>query len=60
MLGNDITEVADMIAPYAVFQTSASFNVVTVAEERRPVALTGGLDVLPHYSFRDLDTKNGA
>lgn len=59
VLGIDITEVADALAPYAVFQRSDAFNVVMVAEERRPVALTGGLDLLPHYSFAELDALGG-
>ena len=60
VLGKDITEVADALAPYAVFQRSGVFNVVMVAEQRRPVALTGGLDLLPHYSFAELDAHSGA
>ncbi len=60
VLGKDITEVADALAPYAVFQRSGVFNVVMVAEQRRPVALTGGLDLLPHYSFAELDAQSGA
>ncbi|MDB4983754.1 MAG: Transcriptional regulator GlxA family, contains an amidase domain and an AraC-type DNA-binding, partial [Myxococcales bacterium] len=59
VLGKDITEVADALAPYAVFQRSGAFNVVMVAEQRRPVALTGGLDLLPHYSFAELDAQAG-
>jgi transcriptional regulator GlxA family with amidase domain len=59
VLGKDVTEVADALAPYAVFQRSGAFNVVMVAEQRRPVALTGGLDLMPHYSFAELDARTG-
>jgi putative intracellular protease/amidase len=55
VLGNVVTEVADMLAPYAAFRTAGAFNVVTVAERKVPVALSGGLDVVPHFSFAELD-----
>ena len=51
VLGNAVTEVADTLAPYVAFETANAFNVVTVAERRRPVALSGGLDVVPHFTF---------
>ncbi|WP_169745404.1 DJ-1/PfpI family protein [Deinococcus radiopugnans] len=59
VLGRDVTEVADALAPYAVFRASGAFNVVTVAETREPVMLTGTLDVLPHYAFAQLDAALG-
>lgn len=59
VLGNAVTEVADTLAPYVAFKTAGAFNVVTVAERRLPVALSGGLDVLPHFTFAELDTRLG-
>jgi len=59
VLGNDITEVADALGPYAAFKAAGAFNVVTVAERRFPVALTGGLDVVPDFSFAELDAQLG-
>lgn len=57
VLGNDLTEITDAIAPYVAFKTAAEFNVVLVSEQRRPVALTGGLEVIPHFSFAQLDAQ---
>ncbi|WP_034341673.1 DJ-1/PfpI family protein [Deinococcus misasensis] len=54
-LGADVSEVADVLVPFQVFAASGKFNVVTAAPKRRPVALTGGLDLLPHFSFAELD-----
>jgi len=51
LLSNRGTEAADVLLPYAVLQASEAFEVVTVAPERRISPLTGGLDVLPDYSF---------
>ena len=59
VLGNTITEVADALAPYVVFKTAGAFNVVTAAERRFPVALSGGLDVVPDFSFAELDEQLG-
>ena len=59
VLGRDLTEVADVLAPYTVFQAAGAFNVVTVAETRQPVTLTGNLDVVPHYTFAQLDAQLG-
>lgn len=55
VLGNDLTEISDVIAPYVTFKTAAEFNVVLVSEKRQPVALSGGLEVIPHFSFAQLD-----
>src|SRR3954470_24025112 len=59
VLGNDVTEVADTLAPYAAFKTAGAFNVVMVAERTLPVALSGGLDVVPDFSFAGLDARLG-
>jgi len=59
VLGNAVTEVADALAPYVAFKAAGAFNVVIVAAQRRPVALSGGLDVVPDFSFSDLDARLG-
>jgi len=59
VLGKTVTEVADTIAPYVAFKTAGVFNVVLVAEGHGPVALSGGLDVVPHFTFADLDARLG-
>jgi AraC family transcriptional regulator, transcriptional activator FtrA len=59
VLGNDLTEITDVIAPYVAFKTAAEFNVVLVGEQRQPVTLSGGLEVIPHFSFAQLDKLLG-
>jgi putative intracellular protease/amidase len=59
VLGNTVTEVADALGPYVVFKTAGAFNVVTAADRRFPVALSGGLDVVPDFSFAELDAQLG-
>lgn len=41
----------DLLAPYNVFARSESFSVYVVAARREPVALSGGLTLLPDYTF---------
>ena len=60
VLGLDGTNVADSLAPFEVLTESGVFNVYTVAERRAPVPLTGGLDLLPDYSFAELEDLLGA
>ena len=54
VLGSEGTNVADALAPYEVLAVSEKFNLYTVAPERRPVPLTGGLDIVPDLSFAEL------
>jgi AraC family transcriptional regulator, transcriptional activator FtrA len=55
LLGYELTEAVDFIAPYELFSASEAFNVFAVAPEKQKTTLTGGLDVIPHYSFMELD-----
>jgi putative intracellular protease/amidase len=57
VLGHAETEISDVIAPYVAFKTAATFNVILVAEQRQPVTLSGGLEVIPDFSFAQLDTQ---
>ncbi|WP_138756222.1 DJ-1/PfpI family protein [Paenibacillus sinopodophylli] len=55
MLGDEKTEAIDFMAPYQLFAASEAFNVYAIAPEKRPTTLTGGLKVMPHYSYDELD-----
>lgn len=57
VLGREGANVADTMAPYEVFATTGRFNVVTVAPTADPVVLTGGLDVVPDFSFDQLGQR---
>lgn len=59
VVGNDGANVADTLAPYEVLAATGEFNVYTVAPERRPVPLLGGLDLVPDLSFAQLDERLG-
>jgi AraC family transcriptional activator FtrA len=59
ILGADLTEITDTLGPYEMFSRAGAFNVYTVAPERRPTLLTGGLWILPHYSLAELDARLG-
>jgi putative intracellular protease/amidase len=57
LLGADVTEITDALGPYEMFARAGAFNVVTVASEREPTLLSGGLRILPHYSLDELDAR---
>ena len=59
ILGADLTEITDALGPYEMFSRAGAFNVYTVAPERRPTLLSGGLRILPHYSLAELDAQLG-
>jgi putative intracellular protease/amidase len=48
---------ADVLAPYEVLADTGAFNLYTVAPQRQPVPLTGGLDLVPDLSFGELDQR---
>jgi transcriptional regulator GlxA family with amidase domain len=56
----DAANVIDFAGPWEVFQDSAvpgsdtpAFRLYTVGDSRQPVRLTGGLTVVPDYTFAD-------
>ena len=56
----DMANVIDFAGPWEVFQDTAipgtespAFRLYTVGDSRRPVRLTGGLTVVPDYTFDD-------
>ncbi|MFD0689217.1 DJ-1/PfpI family protein [Actinomadura fibrosa] len=59
VVGNAGANVADTLVPYDVLASTGKFNVYTVAPERRPVPLLGGLDLVPDLDFAQLDRRLG-
>lgn len=59
VLGNSRTEVTDFLIPYQLFSASNAYNVYAVAPERRVTSLSGGLEVMPDYSYAELDALLG-
>jgi transcriptional regulator GlxA family with amidase domain len=57
VLGSEGANVADVLAPYEVLAATGAFNLYTVAPQRRPVPLTGGLDLVPDLSFGQLQDR---
>lgn len=54
VIGTSGANVADALVPYEVLANTGAFNVYTVAPERRPLPLLGGLDLVPDLSFPQL------
>ncbi|MCC8437325.1 DJ-1/PfpI family protein [Brevibacillus sp. M2.1A] len=59
LLANESTEVFDFLVPYEMFAMTEAYNVYGVAPDREIKSLTGGLDVVPHYSFDEMDAMLG-
>jgi AraC family transcriptional regulator, transcriptional activator FtrA len=59
LLGNENTEGLDFMIPYQLFSMTGAYNVYAVAEDNQVRSLTGGLDVVPHYSFKEMDELLG-
>lgn len=57
VVGERGAAVSDVLAPYEVLAASHAFNVYTVAPQRRPLTLTGGLDLVPDLTFAELDHR---
>ncbi|MBG0830691.1 DJ-1/PfpI family protein [Planomonospora sp. ID67723] len=55
VLGATGSVVGDVLPPYEVFARSERFAVYTVSERREPVALSGGLNVLPDHTLGGVD-----
>lgn len=53
---NDGTEMFDMMAPYYLFSATEKANVLIVAEKKSPVVVNNGLYILPHFTFREIDS----
>ncbi|CAG7600728.1 hypothetical protein PAESOLCIP111_00422 [Paenibacillus solanacearum] len=59
VLGNPLTEVFDFMVPYEMFAMTGAYNVFAVAPTPDATSLTGGLDLVPHYSFDEVDALLG-
>lgn len=59
ILGSDTTEGSDFMIPYELFSRTGAYNVYAVAADNQVKSLTGGLDVIPHYSFKEMDQLLG-
>ena len=59
LLGDDQTEITDFLIPYELFSASEAYNVYAVAPERKLTTLSGGLEVMPDFSYAELDTLLG-
>ncbi|ALS24725.1 DJ-1/PfpI family protein [Paenibacillus naphthalenovorans] len=59
LLGNETTEGLDFMTPYQLFSMTGAYNVFAVAADNQVKSLTGGLDVVPHYSFKEMDELLG-
>ncbi|SEF37865.1 DJ-1/PfpI family protein [Amycolatopsis pretoriensis] len=59
VVGDRGAVVSDTLAPYEILAATGRFNVYTVAPEREPKPLTGGLDLVPDLSFADLAARLG-
>ncbi|MFG2040673.1 DJ-1/PfpI family protein [Dactylosporangium sp. NPDC048998] len=56
VIGSTGSVVTDVLAPYEVFARSQHFFVYTVSARRAPVALSGGLQVVPDHAVADVDS----
>jgi putative intracellular protease/amidase len=59
VLGDDQTEITDFLIPYELFSTTEAYNVYAVAPERKLTTLSGGLEVMPDFSYVELDKLLG-
>jgi putative intracellular protease/amidase len=54
LLGPAGANAADVLAPYETLAVSGRYRVLTVAERRTPIPLTGGLELVPDRTFAEL------
>ncbi|MFD2369034.1 hypothetical protein ACFSO0_03430 [Brevibacillus sp. GCM10020057] len=59
LLGNETTYASDFMIPYELFSRTGAYNVYAVASDKEVKTLTGGLEVVPHYSLKELDQLLG-
>ena len=68
VLGAQVHEITDTLGPYATFKESGLYNVYMVADSKTPrpmgtrtaYTMTSALDVIPQYTFAELDALLGA
>jgi putative intracellular protease/amidase len=59
VLGSDRTESTDFLIPYELFSATGAYNVYAVAPDRKMTALAGGLEVMPDFSYAELENLLG-
>ncbi len=59
LLGSASTEVFDFLVPYQMLAMTEAYNVYAVAPDKKVTPLTGGLDLVPHYTFDEMDQLLG-
>lgn len=61
MLGDKTTttEIFDFLIPYELFAMTEAYNVYAVAPDHKVKSLSGGLEVIPHYTYEELDQLLG-
>ncbi|WNC17579.1 DJ-1/PfpI family protein [Brevibacillus brevis] len=59
LLGSASTEVFDFMVPYEMLAMTEAYNVYAVAPTKSVTPLTGGLDLMPHYTFDEMDQLLG-
>lgn len=59
LVGNHGANVADVLVPYELLASTGAFNVYTVAPQRRPLPLLGGLDLVPDLDLAELGRRLG-
>jgi AraC family transcriptional activator FtrA len=57
--GSTTTEVFDFLIPYELFAMTDVYNVYAVSPDKKVKSLSGGLEVVPHYTFQEMDNLLG-
>ncbi|MFD2444845.1 DJ-1/PfpI family protein [Bacillus sp. CGMCC 1.16607] len=55
LLGEPITEVLDFLVPYEMLAMTGAYNVYAIAPKNKVMSITGGLEIIPHYSYDEID-----
>ncbi|CAM4482794.1 hypothetical protein U9M73_21955 [Paenibacillus phoenicis] len=55
VLADSTTEDFDFLIPYTLLSMTDAYNVYAVAPDTNVKTISGGLDVIPHYSYQELD-----
>jgi putative intracellular protease/amidase len=53
---NEGTEIFDLMAPFCLFSLTHKLNVYVVAENKYPIVVMKGAFILPHFTFRQIDS----
>jgi putative intracellular protease/amidase len=58
MADNNMTELFDMLAPFYLFSETGKANVYIAAQEQYPILTKNGPFIMPHLSYREIDSLN--